>query len=247
MKWMKSRQCYSISRHDNYLSVCAIHWRTTPRRWSFSMAAATRSLSASCLFTATSDAWLPGVMEMSTLNRLGSEDSNFTRVQRPIRVAILQWGIVGVNVKEMMLLALSTRMFSGWITFSCSNVSGCSGSLMCRKISAGCGWRVVVSAFCCQRNNLQKLRPKRRAGARAPEMPPFPSILVALHPYRTPRGNQSRPQHPRRPLYRCWRACRTGWARTRWGWGSADLRQTWQMIGRRRQMWFVICDLLQLH
>ena len=47
--------------------------------------------------TAASDACVPGVTWMSTLNRVGSERSNLTRMHSPISVAIEQCGIVGVK------------------------------------------------------------------------------------------------------------------------------------------------------
>ena len=42
------------------------HWFTTSNRCEFSRAAATRSLSANCLLTAASDAWVPGEIVTST-------------------------------------------------------------------------------------------------------------------------------------------------------------------------------------
>lgn len=68
-----------------------------PNKWLFSRAAATLSLSLSCLFTANSDACVPGVIIISILNLSGRERNNFTRMHSPINVAIEQWGIVGVN------------------------------------------------------------------------------------------------------------------------------------------------------
>jgi hypothetical protein len=54
----------------------------------FSNAAATRSLSANCLFTASSLACVPGVILISILNRFGNDRNNFTRMDKPINVAI---------------------------------------------------------------------------------------------------------------------------------------------------------------
>lgn len=48
------------------------HLLMTSRRWEFSKAAATRSLSFSCLLMACSDAWVPGEMRTSTLNLAGN-------------------------------------------------------------------------------------------------------------------------------------------------------------------------------
>ena len=49
-----------------------------PKRWAFSKAAATRSLSASCLLTAVSLACVPGAIVTSTLNLGGNDLNNFT-------------------------------------------------------------------------------------------------------------------------------------------------------------------------
>lgn len=84
------------------------HWLTTSIRLAFSRAAATLSLSANCLLIACSEAWDPGVMAMSTLNLLGKDRINWTRIARPIKVAILQWGIVGVKLTFTKLFTLST-------------------------------------------------------------------------------------------------------------------------------------------
>lgn len=139
------------------------HWLTTSRSDEFSRAAATLSLSASCLFTehvetqnntniqkpsvwgkdvpfllslpASSEAWVPGVMWTSiwaetkhknhnvfhmnscvkeqsthspTLNLSGRERSSFTLIDRPMSVAMLQWGMVGVNATLTMLSASFT-------------------------------------------------------------------------------------------------------------------------------------------
>lgn len=74
-----------------------MHWLMTSARCLFSSAAATRSLSASCLLTASSEACVPGVISTVTLKRGGSDRSSFTRMESPINVAIEQCGIVGVN------------------------------------------------------------------------------------------------------------------------------------------------------
>ena len=67
------------------------HWFTTSSRWVFCRAAATSSLSANCLFIACSEAWVPGVMCTSVLKRWGRDRRSLPLVDRPIRVAILQW------------------------------------------------------------------------------------------------------------------------------------------------------------
>ena len=72
------------------LSVWAMHLSTALSKWLFSRAAATRSLSFNCLFTACSWACVPGVIETFTLKRLGRDRKSFKRMLRPISVAILQ-------------------------------------------------------------------------------------------------------------------------------------------------------------
>eukprot|EP00878_Enallax_costatus_P026821 GHUV01028823.1.p1 GENE.GHUV01028823.1~~GHUV01028823.1.p1 ORF type:complete len:110 (-),score=8.93 GHUV01028823.1:662-991(-) len=64
----------------------------------FSNAAATRSLSLSCLFTASSVECEPGDNRISTLKRGGRLLSSLVRMHRPISVAILQCSTVGVNI-----------------------------------------------------------------------------------------------------------------------------------------------------
>lgn len=109
-----------------------MHWFITVMRLLFSNAAATRSLSASCLFTATSDVCVPGVISTVTLKRGGNDLSSFTRIDRPINVAILQCGIVGVKFTNTSLCSLSTLTKLCWTTCNSSNVKGCSGSLIKR-------------------------------------------------------------------------------------------------------------------
>eukprot|EP00993_Chasmostoma_nieuportense_P007556 NODE_8455_length_335_cov_4.822115_g8289_i0.p1 GENE.NODE_8455_length_335_cov_4.822115_g8289_i0~~NODE_8455_length_335_cov_4.822115_g8289_i0.p1 ORF type:complete len:111 (-),score=17.31 NODE_8455_length_335_cov_4.822115_g8289_i0:2-313(-) len=85
------------------------HVSTTDSRWLFSNAAATRSLSLSCLLMPSSWSWVPGVTDMATLKRLGNDRSSFTRMERPIRVLMEQWGMVGVNITEMRLAPCTLR------------------------------------------------------------------------------------------------------------------------------------------
>lgn len=113
----------------------AIHWLITFIRSAFSKAAATLSLSANCLLTAVSEVCVPGVISTVTLNFGGNDRNNFTRIERPIKVAILQWGMVGVNWTNTWLFSLSTLMRFCWTTCSSSNVNGCSGSLISRTKS----------------------------------------------------------------------------------------------------------------
>ena len=137
-------------------SVCQLssggsrHALTVRSRLSFSRAAATRSLSLSCLFTAPSDACFPGVTLTSTLKRGGRERNSFTRMHSPISVAMLQCGIVGVKLMLTRPRASSTSISSRCATRSSSSVCGCSGSLMVRIMSktskASIGSRAAGSA-----------------------------------------------------------------------------------------------------
>lgn len=60
-----------------------MHLLTTPSKLVFSRAAATRSLSASCLLMAASEAWLPGVMLTSTLNLRDSDSDSIIFFHKP--------------------------------------------------------------------------------------------------------------------------------------------------------------------
>ena len=129
----------SMHHQEGYSLVPIMHLLTTSSKWLFSRAAATLSLSANCLLTAASDWWAPGNICTVTLNLDGSERNSFTLIQRPISVAMEQWGIVGVNWMTTVFLASFTWIFSMQTTLSCSKVSGCSGSfkcLICSKISS---------------------------------------------------------------------------------------------------------------
>lgn len=109
-----------------------MHWLITSMRWLFSRAAAIRSLSANCLLTACSDEWVPGVISTVTLNRGGNDRSSFTRMDKPIRVAMLQCGIVGVKQILIAFFSSSTSIKDCCTTCSSSSVNGCSGSLIIR-------------------------------------------------------------------------------------------------------------------
>lgn len=137
IKWKVHAFTPNNSNHNGFISKnianqIAIHWLMTSIRFLFSRAAATRSLSASCLFTAASDACEPGVISTVTLNRGGSERNNFTRIDNPIRVAMLQCGMVGVKLINTSFVWLSTLTSRCSTTCSSSSVSGCSGSLISR-------------------------------------------------------------------------------------------------------------------
>lgn len=109
-----------------------MHWFITLIRCKFSKAAATLSLSASCLLTACSEACVPGLTSTLTLNLDGKHRNSFTRMDKPINVAMLQCGIVGVYRTWIVFLSLSTCIKFSSSTCSSSRVSGCSGSLMLR-------------------------------------------------------------------------------------------------------------------
>ena len=70
-----------------------------------------------------------------TLNRSGSDLNSCTCMARPIRVAMLQCGMVGVNMMVTVLLLSLTSMCSSFTTHSSSRVRGCSGSLIQRTRS----------------------------------------------------------------------------------------------------------------
>lgn len=80
-----------------FIYLVAMHWFTTFIKLSFSRAAATLSLSASCLFTECSALCVPGLISTLTLNVDGKHLSSFTLMDKPIKVAMLQCGIVGVK------------------------------------------------------------------------------------------------------------------------------------------------------
>jgi hypothetical protein len=98
----------------------------------FSKAAATLSLSFSCLLTAASEACDPGASDMPTLNRRGSALRSLTRMQSPINVAIEQCSTVGVNCTATVPASSLTSMASSDTTLSCSSEYGCSGSVISR-------------------------------------------------------------------------------------------------------------------
>lgn len=148
----------------------AMHWLITSIRCLFSRAAATRSLSANCLLTAISEECVPGVISTTTLKRGGRARSNLTRIDSPIKVAILQCGIVGVKLilMEFFILSKVTRLSS--TTCSSSSVRGCSGSFITRIRSVEIGPNTQFSenspVFLCifyRKSPLyRKDRPRRR-------------------------------------------------------------------------------------
>ncbi|KAG6460994.1 hypothetical protein O3G_MSEX012361 [Manduca sexta] len=72
-----------IAESDYRKFLAIIHWLIMARRLEFSSAAATLSLSASCLLTASSEAWVPSVTCTVTLNLVGSARRSCTRMDRP--------------------------------------------------------------------------------------------------------------------------------------------------------------------
>lgn len=125
------------------------HLSTNPNKLGFSNAAATLSLSFSCLFTAASEACDPGDNAISILNLGGSTRRSLTRIHRPISVAMLQCSTVGVNWTRTVPRVSSISMCSSLTTLSCSNVYGCSGSvisLMCSNTSKASMGSLVSSS-----------------------------------------------------------------------------------------------------
>jgi hypothetical protein len=77
---------------------------------------------------------VPSRILRSTLNLAGSVRSSLTRIHRPIKLAILQCGIVGVistSTDETGKAGSSvTLMWGRLTTASCDRLRGCSGSEM---------------------------------------------------------------------------------------------------------------------
>ncbi len=94
-----SRTCYVVSPLSSPACTCQ-HPCPTLKRCEFSNAAATRSLSFNCLLTAFSLWCVLVEHECRLLKRSGSARRRRTRSERPIRVAILQCGMVGVNSRR---------------------------------------------------------------------------------------------------------------------------------------------------
>lgn len=120
----------TASNINKVIHFIAMHWLMTSTRCGFSRLADTRSLSRNCLLIAFSDECVPGVISTFTLKRDGRARSNFTRILSPMRVAIEQCGIVGVNwisTSERSLFTITRDCSSTW---SSSSVNGCSGSFM---------------------------------------------------------------------------------------------------------------------
>jgi hypothetical protein len=90
-------------RRFRYSQVDSIFLKT-PIKVPFSRAAATRSLSPSCLFTASSVLWVPFFMRTSTRNRGGRACSSLVRTPRPMTVASEQCVMVGVISTKTVLM-----------------------------------------------------------------------------------------------------------------------------------------------
>lgn len=118
-------------------------FRKTPSSVSFSSAAATRSLSASCLLTAASVLCVPSLMRTSTRNRGGRACSRRTRTPSPMTVARLQWVMVGVtstSTVEMRELGRGGGVM--WMSAKLTTAReprerGCSGSEIVEMRSGG--------------------------------------------------------------------------------------------------------------
>jgi len=143
----------TLSRLIAYLAVNEMHYveylahslnhsqvanifSSTPTNVPFSNAAATLSLSPSCLLTAVSVLCVPSLTLTSTRKRGGSACSKRTRTPRPMTVARLQWVIVGVistrtvekgeEVEDGVVMWMS----ESWTTLREPRERGCSGSEM---------------------------------------------------------------------------------------------------------------------
>ena len=110
---------------------------STPNSVPFSNAAATLSLSPSCLLTCSAVLCVPSLIRTSTLKRGGRACSSRTRTPRPITVAREQWVMVGV-IRTVSVVRGDAEPFSGkvgvrWISGRLTterdpSVRGCSGS-----------------------------------------------------------------------------------------------------------------------
>lgn len=113
-------------------------FRITPSSVAFSKAAATRSLSPNCLFTASPVLCVPSFMRTSTRNLGGRACSKRVLTPKPITVAKEQWVMVGtISTRTVLTLdrgevAFLIWMFCSWITDNSARLRGCSGSEMLR-------------------------------------------------------------------------------------------------------------------
>jgi hypothetical protein len=118
-----------------YSHVASIFLRT-PINVPFSSAAATLSLSPSCLLTASSVLWVPFLMRTSIRKRGGKACSSRTRTPKPMTVASEQCVMVGVISTTTVLMedcgetGGRMRMSGRLTTASEPSDSGCSGSEM---------------------------------------------------------------------------------------------------------------------
>lgn len=122
----------------------------TPINVPFSRAAATLSLSPSCLLTASSVLCVPFLIRTSTRKRGGRACSSRTRTPKPITVASEQWVMVGV-ISTTTVLMEENGDIGGWIWISGRfttarepRESGCSGSEIDEMRSA----KVGKSIYC---------------------------------------------------------------------------------------------------
>lgn len=127
----------SLCRSFSYWQVSSI-FAITPIKVPFSKAAATLSLSASCLLTSSAVLCVPSLIRTSIRNRGGRDCSRRTRTPRPMTVAKLQCVIVGVistvtvrrgesgTLVRVGLIEMSGRD----TTANAPNEIGCSGSEM---------------------------------------------------------------------------------------------------------------------
>ena len=82
-----------------------------------------------------------------TLNLGGRDLNSFTLIDRPIRVAMLQCGIVGVKTTFTFPFESSTATCSNLTTSNCSSVNGCSGSFIPLKIKTVFGVMGSISLY----------------------------------------------------------------------------------------------------
>ena len=123
-------QCGECPPHSHVDSIFLI----TPTSVPFSIAAATRSLSPSCLLTASAVVCVPSFRRTSIRKRGGRAFSKRTRTASPMTVPKLQWAVVGVSstvtveMREVGVLGPVMKMSGRLTTARLASELGCSGS-----------------------------------------------------------------------------------------------------------------------
>lgn len=165
-----------VGRSSDHSQVASI-FRITPINVPFSSAAATLSLSPSCLLTASSVLCVPALILTSTLNLGGSACSKRTRTPSPMTVASEQCVIVGViSTSTVLMRALGDEGGLMWMSGRFTTArepreSGCSGSEIVDMRSASGQQGTVAQAkpsvlspiFSLQRTRVQAVAGPRRA------------------------------------------------------------------------------------